>query len=120
MKKRIINFRKIESILSAKICDIYQDQLNRKPKRVYYRLFDSTLVIILEGTVSSSEKLLNDRERLWLAKQVRNEIDNVVQPQIQDIIEEVLEVEMIDFLSDTIIERDLTGAIAILDRSTGT
>ncbi|NJK58582.1 MAG: DUF2294 family protein [Pleurocapsa sp. SU_5_0] len=34
---------------------------------------------------------------------------------MQDIIEEVLDVKIIDFLSDTTIKSNLTGAIAIFE-----
>jgi uncharacterized protein YbcI len=73
------------------------------------------LVILLEGTVTSLEKLLKDNGYLQLAKQVRKALDNVIHPQIQNIIEEVLDVKIIDFLSDTAINSNLTGAIAIFE-----
>ena len=115
MKKREVRLKKAESLLSKKIKDIYQNQLEHKLNRVSYRLFDHTLIVILEGTVTSSEKLLKNNARLGLAEEVRQSIDSVIHPQIRNIIEEILNVKVIDFLSSTVIERDLTGAIAILE-----
>ncbi|MGB5633399.1 MAG: Na-translocating system protein MpsC family protein [Waterburya sp.] len=40
---------------------------------------------------------------------------SIIHPQIQDIIEEVLDVKVVDYLSDTTIDNDITGAIAIFE-----
>lgn len=105
----------IRSLLSQKIKDIYQDQLEHQLDNISYNLLDRSLIITIEGTVTSPEKLLKDNDRLHLAKQVREVIDSVIQPQIQDTIEEILDVKVVDFLSDTTLDNDMTGAIAIFE-----
>lgn len=115
MNNKTIRIKKIESLLSQKIKELYQYQLEHQLDNVSYKLFERTLIIMLEGTITSPEKLLKNNDRLVLAKQVRKAIDNVVQPQIKNIIEEVLDVNVVDFLSDTTIDNDLTGAIAIFE-----
>jgi uncharacterized protein YbcI len=115
MNKNSLKIQKIESLLSRKIKEIYQYQLKHQLDNISYKLFDRTLIILLEGTITSPEKLLKDNDRDHLAEQVREAIDSIIHPQIQDIIEEVLNVKVIDFLSDTTIDRDLTGAIAIFE-----
>ena len=82
---------------------------------ISYKLFDHTLVITLEGIITSPEKLLKENDRLDLAKQIRKAVDGVIHPQIKNIIEEALDVKIIDFLSDTTIDNDVTGAIAIFE-----
>lgn len=115
MRRKGIKFNQIKSLLSQRIEDIYQQQLDHKIDTISYKLFDNTLVIILEGIITSPEKLLQDNDYLCLAKQVRKAVDHVIHPQIQSIIEEVLDVKVIDFLSDTTINNNLTGAIAIFE-----
>ncbi|MDJ0573376.1 MAG: DUF2294 domain-containing protein [Pleurocapsa sp. MO_192.B19] len=115
MNKKAIRIKKIESLLSQKIKDVYQYQLEHQLDNVSYKLFDRTLVITLEGTITSPEKLLKDNDHFCLAKQVREAIDSVIHPQIKNIIEEVLNVKVVDFLSDTTIDNDITGAIAIFE-----
>jgi uncharacterized protein YbcI len=115
MNKKVIKLKKIESVLSQKIKDIYQEQLEHQLNNISYKLFDRTLIITLEGIITSPEKLLKNENHLYLAKQVREAIDSVIHPQIQKIIEEVLNVKVIDFLSDTTIDHDMTGAIAIFE-----
>ena len=113
--QRKIKYPKIESILLRKIREIYQDKLDIELDNISYKLFDRTLVITIEGIITSPEKLLQQNDRRDLARQVRKSIDGIIQPQIQKIIEEVLEVKVIDFLSDTTIDNNLTGAIAIFE-----
>jgi uncharacterized protein YbcI len=115
MNTKTIKIKKIEPLLSQKIKNIYQEQLEHQLKNISYKLFDKTLIITLEGSITSPEKLLKNHDRLDLAKQVREAIDSVIHPQIQKIIEELLNVKVIDFLSDTTIDNDMTGAIAIFE-----
>lgn len=115
MRNKAVKFQKIESILSQKIQDVYREELEHQLDHISYKLFDHTLVITLEGIVTSPEKLLKANDRLDLAQQVRKAVDSVIHPQIQSVIEEVLDVKVVDFLSDTTIDNDLTGAIAIFE-----
>ncbi|MEM7762345.1 MAG: DUF2294 domain-containing protein [Cyanobacteria bacterium P01_A01_bin.40] len=115
MRNKAVKFQKIESILSQKIQDVYREELEHQLDHISYKLFDHTLVITLEGIVTSPEKLLKANDRLDLAQQVRKVVDGVIHPQIQSVIEEVLDVKVVDFLSDTTIDNDLTGAIAIFE-----
>ena len=108
-------FNKIEYLLSEKIRCIYQEQLEHDLDSVSYKLFDRTLVVILEGAITSPEKLLKNNDNLYLAQQVRAAIDNIIHPQIKNTIEEVMDVQVTDFMSDTTIDNNITGAIAILE-----
>ena len=115
MNKKEIKINKIEPLLFRKIKDIYRDRLEHQLDNISCRLFDRTLIIMLEGIITSPEKLLKNSARLDLANQVRESIDSVIHPQIKNIIEEVLDVKVVDFLSDTTIDNDLTAAIAIFE-----
>ncbi|MEM7590844.1 MAG: Na-translocating system protein MpsC family protein [Cyanobacteria bacterium P01_A01_bin.83] len=115
MNNKVIRTKKIESLLSQKIKNVYRVCLEHKLDNISYKLFDRTLIVTLEGTITSPEKFLKDNDHLDIAIQVRETIDNIIHPQIQDIIEEVLNVKVVDYLSDTTIDNDLTGAIAIFE-----
>ncbi|MEM8722420.1 MAG: Na-translocating system protein MpsC family protein [Cyanobacteria bacterium P01_G01_bin.39] len=115
MNNKVVRTKKIESLLSQKIKNVYRVCLEHKLNNISYKLFDHTLIVTLEGTITSPEKLLKDNNRHDLAIQVRTIIDNIIHPQIQNIIEEVLNVTVVDYLSDTTIDNDLTGAIAIFE-----
>ncbi len=115
MNQKVIKIKEIESLLSQKIMDIYSYKLEHQLTNISYKLFDRTLIVFLEGTITSPEKLLKKNNSIYLAKQVREAIDRVIHPQIKGVIEEVLNVKVVDFLSDTTIDNDLTGAIAIFE-----
>lgn len=117
MDRKMTPIKKINLLLSQKIKDIYQKKLGHKLDNVYYRLFDNTLIIMLDGTITSPEKLLKNNAHLDLAKEVRQVIDSVIQPQIQNTVEEILDVKVIDFLTDTTIDNDITGGISIFESS---
>ena len=115
MTKKKISLKNKKNLLFKKIQDVYRHQLEHQIDNISCKLFDRILIVTLEGTITSPEKLLKNNDRLYLAKEVRAAIDSVIHPQIQAIIEEVLEVKVVDFLSDTTIDNDLTGAIAIFE-----
>ncbi|MEL6438205.1 MAG: Na-translocating system protein MpsC family protein [Cyanobacteria bacterium J06621_8] len=109
------NLRNLESTLSLKIRNVYQKQLEHQIQHISYKLFDRTLMITLEGIITSPEKLLKENERFDLMQQMRTVLDDVVHLQIQTVIEETLNVKIVDYLSDTKIDNDISGAIAILE-----
>jgi uncharacterized protein YbcI len=113
-----MNRSQLQSVLSQRIKDIYKARLKQQLNAISYHLFDKTLVIIIEGSVTQVEQLLNTNERQQLAKQMRRAIDNIINPQIKIIIEEVMKVNIIDFMSDTAIDSKRTAAIAIFEFKT--
>jgi uncharacterized protein YbcI len=110
--KRSLVIKKLESFLSKRIKDIYEARLKQQLNTITYQLFEKTLVIVMDGSVTQVEQFLNENERQELAKQVRDTINNIVSPQIKITIEEVMEVNVIDFLFDTTIDSTHTAAIA--------
>jgi uncharacterized protein YbcI len=116
MSNQSINKKALEDILSPKIKSIYKNQLKHQLDNISYYLFERTLIVILEGTVTAPEKILNNNEKICLAKQVRKVIDSTIQPQICSIIEEAMNVKVIDFLCDTTLESNCTSAIVIFER----
>lgn len=116
MSNLSINKKVLEDVLSPKIRDIYKNQLKHQLDSVSFYLFERTLIVILEGTVTPPEKMLNNNEKICLAKTVRKVIDSILKPQLKTIIEDVMNVKVIDFLCDTTLESDCTSAIVIFER----
>jgi uncharacterized protein YbcI len=113
--KRSLVLKKLESVLSKKIKDLYQTRLNHQITNIDYHLFDRTAIVMMEGIITPVEQLLNEADRQELAKQVRNVIDDVIYGEIKKFIEEAIDVTVVDFLSDTTIDSDRAGAIAIFE-----
>jgi uncharacterized protein YbcI len=105
----------LERLLSQKLQALYREQLGHQPGKVTCQLFDEKLAIIVEDSITSPEQVLASNGQTELAEQVRTDLDKAIQPQIKDLIEEILNVSVLDLLSDATLETGRTGIIAILE-----
>jgi len=104
----------IQRTLAQRIQALYRDQLGHQPSKVTCQLSDSNLTIILENSITQPEQLLAQTGRQELAEQVRSDLDEAIQPQLKRLIEEILNVEVVELLSDATLETGRTGIIALL------
>ncbi len=104
----------IERELSQKIQALYKKHLGHQPSKVSCQLFSSKLVVVLEDSVTQPEKLLLEGGQMELAEQVRDDLNEAMQPQIKALVESILGVTVLDLLSDAAIETGRTGIIAVL------
>jgi uncharacterized protein YbcI len=104
----------VERTLAQRIQALYRQQLGHQPSKVTCQLSDRNLVILLEDSITQPEQLLAQSGREELAIAVRSDLDEAIQPQIKAIIEEILNVEVIELLSDATLETGRTGIIAVL------
>lgn len=114
MSQFFIKNPQLQKDLSQRIKKLYRENLQHQIEDINYHFFGNTLIIVMEGTLTGAERILNDNEYQMLAKQVREAIDKLIQPLIKDSIEEIMDVKVVDFLCDTTIDTSRTGAIAIL------
>jgi uncharacterized protein YbcI len=104
----------LERTLSQRIQALYRTQLGHQPSKVTCQIFDEKIAILLEDSVTKPEQLLAQSGKEELAEQVRSDIDEVIQPQLKALIEEVVGIAVIDLLSDAKLDTGRTGSIAIL------
>lgn len=107
----------LERSLSQQLQALYRTQLGHQPGKVTCQIFDEKVAIVFENSITPPEKLLADNGRAELAEQVRSDLKEAFEPQMKRLIEEVLNVVVLDLLSDATLETGRTGAIAILDAS---
>ena len=107
----------LERELSQKLQALYRDQLGKRPSKATCQVFDSKLAIVLEGSVTQPEQLLAEEGQKELAEQVRADLDQALRPQIKQLIEEILQVEVLDLLSDATLNTGRTGIIAVLSKT---
>ena len=105
----------LERLLSQRLQALYREQLGHQPSKVSFQLFDEKVAIIVENSITPPEQLLANTGQAELAQQVRADLDKAIQPQLKEAIEEVLNVNVLDILSDATIETGRTGIIAVLD-----
>lgn len=104
----------LERTLSQRIQALYRNQLEHQPSRVTCQLFDEKLAIILEDSITQPEQLLVNNGQVELAEKVRAELDDVLQPQLKELIEEIVGVSVVDILSNAKLETGRTATVVIL------
>jgi uncharacterized protein YbcI len=104
----------LERTLSQRIQALYREQLGHQPSKVTCQLFDEKLAIVLEDSITPPEQLLANSGQEELAKQVRADLAKAIEPQLKDLIKDVLGIEVLDLLSDGKIDTGRTGTIAVL------
>lgn len=107
----------LEREISQKMQALYKKYLGHQPSKVTCQLFDEKLAIILEDSVTQPEQLLAEDGQLELAKQVRADLNQAIQPQVRALVESILGVEVLDLLSDATLTTGRTGIIAILSNT---
>ncbi len=107
----------LERNLSQSIQALYSTQLGHRPTKVTCQLFDATLAIVMEDSITEPEQLLIEKGQENLAEQVRSGLDEAIEPKLKELIEEVLEVSVLDLLSDATLETGRSGVIAVLSQT---
>ena len=104
----------IERTLSQRIQALYRTQLEHQPSKVTCQLFDEKIAVILEDSITQAEQLLVENGQEELAQKVRAELDEALQPQLKELIEEVVGVSVIDILSNAKLDTGRSATVAIL------
>jgi uncharacterized protein YbcI len=115
MTTQITTRGQAERALSQRIQALYRNQLGHQPGKITCQIFDEKLAIVIEDSVTQPEQLLVEDGRIELAEQVREDLDNAIRPHLQSLIEEILQVSVLDLLSDATIETGRTGMIVVLE-----
>lgn len=117
MTKELLTCGQLERKLSQKIQAFYRHHLGHQPSKVTCQLFASKLAIIIEDSITSAEQILLDEGKLDLAKKVRANLDDAIQPELKQKIEETANIEVLDILSDATLETGRTGIIVVLSQT---
>ena len=117
MKNDLLTCGQLERKLSQKIQAFYRINLGHQPSKVTCQFFSSTLAIVIENSITNAEKILIDEGKTDLASKVRANLDDAIQPEFKQLIEEITEVEIVDFLSDATLKTRRTGIIVVLSKT---
>jgi uncharacterized protein YbcI len=99
----------LERNLAQRIQALYRTHLEHRLTEVSCQVFDNKVAIILENSVTRPVQLLAAQGKQELAEQVRSNINQMLEPQLKALVEEV-----VGWLSDAKLESGRTGTIAIL------
>jgi len=115
--KKYPTIGELQRSLSQSIQAVYRNHLEHQPARVTCQLFDTTLVIVLEDALTQTETLLQDNGHTELVEAVRDHLNTSLKPILQQEIERILEVDVVDMLSDATLETGRSAVVVILSRS---
>ena len=104
----------LERSVAQTIQGFYRRQLGHQPSKVTCQFFDTKLVIILEDSITNAEQILIEEGKEELAEEVRSNLDDAIQPELKQLIEEIIQVKIIDLLNDVTFNTGRAGIIAIL------
>lgn len=107
----------LEREISQRISSLYNTQLGLRPSKVLCHCFDKEIVITLEDSVTLVEEALLDGNYRKLAEEVRVSLNKIIKPQIKALIEEIIDINVIDVISNSSLATNRTGIIAILEQS---
>ena len=106
-----------ERELSQRIQALYSNHLGHRPSKVTCQLFDDSLAIVMEDSITPAEQLLVDQGQQDLAEQVRSGLDDAIEPNLKSLIEEILEVKVLDLMGDATLKTGRSGIIAVLSNT---
>lgn len=104
----------LERSLSQRIQALYRNHLGHRLSAVDCELLETKIAIVLEKSITQPEQLLANQGKNELVEQLHSDLDEAIQPHLKALIEEVVGVSVIDFLSDATLETERTGMIVIL------
>ncbi len=104
----------IERALAQRVQALYRTQFGQQPSRVQCQIFDGKVVIVLEDSITKTEQVLVANGQENLAEQVRDDLDKAFNPQLKQLIQEVIGIEVVDVLTDATLKTGRMGMIAIL------
>jgi uncharacterized protein YbcI len=97
--------------LSQQIQKLYQAYLGHQPGKVTCQSFEGKLAILLEDALTQPEQLLFSQGQIELVRQIRDCLHEILRPQVQSLIQEVMGVNVIDLLTATQLE---TGRVSFM------
>ncbi|AFZ36472.1 Protein of unknown function DUF2294 [Stanieria cyanosphaera PCC 7437] len=107
----------LERQISQKLQAFYRNRLGHQPSKITCQLFDQKLAIIIEESITQAEQILVKEGKKELAEQVHSQLDDAIQPELKQVVEEIIKVKIIDLLSDATLQTGRTGMIAVLDQT---
>lgn len=116
MTRDLLTRGQLQRQLSQEIQAFYRRHLGHQPSKVSCQLFDTKLAVIIEDSITSAEQILVEEGKNDLAKRVRSNLDDAIQPELRQLIEEIVDVKVVDILSDATLDTGRTGIIVILNK----
>ena len=106
----------LERQLSQGVQALYRSQFGHLPHKVVCHLFADKIAIIAEGTTTALEQILKNNSQSDLAFDIRAAINETFTIEVKQKIKEIIDLEVIDLVSDSSLDSGYFGAIAFLEK----
>lgn len=104
----------LERSLSQSLQKLYREHLGHSTGKVTCQLSDDKLTIVIESSLTQPEQLLLQESDAQKVEQLRAELDNAIRPKLVGLVEEILDLQVVDLMSDTTLATGRTGFVIIL------
>lgn len=104
----------LEREISQQVQALYKNILGHKVGRVTCQLFDAKVAIVLEASITRPVQLLVKAGQRELVQQICNDVNSAMQPRIKMLLASILDVGIVELLSDTSLTTGRTGLVGIL------
>lgn len=104
----------LERSLSQQLQKLYREHLGHSTGKVTCQLSSDKLTIVIEASLTQPEQLLLQESDAQRVEQLRADLDGALRPKLIELVEEVLNLSVIDLMSDTTLETGRTGFVIIL------
>lgn len=113
---RSLSSEELEQELVKQIGDLYLDQFGHCPGEVACKIFDNVVAVLIKDSITKPEQLLVSSGQFELAKAVREELESIVRPKLEQLFESTTRMKLVELLVDTHMNTRNSSAIAILSR----
>ena len=117
MENTLPNCGQLERQLSKTLQSLYREQFGHFPSKISCHLFGERLAIVVENAITNVEQVLMNNSQLDLAKSIRSAIDEVFTLEVRNEIAKILNVNVNEMISDSVLESGYLGIIVFLENS---
>ena len=112
-KSPIIKSNDVEKTLSERIRTVFYQQLGHQLDEINCNFLENKLIIVIKEALTQPELLLIQNGHKTIAKNVRNSIEEILRPQLKQLIEKVTETEVKEILFSTYLDINYVSLIAL-------
>lgn len=109
-----LTLEQLEKQIAQQVNALYQKLLGHQLQRVSCKLADKTVTIVAEDSLTCLEQFLAQNNKLDLVQQVRKSLHKALEPHLQSLIEECLQVPVVDVMCNAAFDTGRISIVAIL------
>jgi len=104
----------LQQELVQQVIKLYRTHLGHELLHVSCHIVDKTVTILAEDSITRLEQFLGKNQQLELALQVRSNLLKSLEPHLQLLIEQTIDVPVVDVICNSTFETGRTSIVALL------